>query len=113
MPARIAGANMTRLNVTGIFETIEKSKTCGLLLLRVCVNPSDVGDPLRPAHHEPGDATRLCDRYRFRERPVRAGAAAHGAGYGDLPPTSTPSRKNQPRPPRLEGYAGDRLAITA
>jgi len=38
----------------------------------------DVKDPLRPAHHELDDATRLGDRDRFRERPMRAGAAAHG-----------------------------------
>jgi len=76
--ARIAGANMTRTNATGIFETIAMSKTCGLLLLRVCVNPSDIEDPLRPAQCHLDHATCLRDRDRFFQRPVRAGAAAHG-----------------------------------
>jgi hypothetical protein len=67
---------MTRLNVTGIFETIAMSKTCGLLL-RVRVNPSDVEDPFRPVHRQLDDASRLRDRDRFGQRPVRAGAAAH------------------------------------
>ena len=35
----------------------------------------DAGDPLRPDHHDLDNITRSGDRYRFRERPVKAGAA--------------------------------------
>ena len=34
----------------------------------------DIEDPLRSAHRQLDDATRHCDRDRFRESPVRAGA---------------------------------------
>ena len=40
----------------------------------------DVEDPLRPAQCQLDDATRLCDRDRFRERPVGPWSPAH-AGY--------------------------------
>jgi hypothetical protein len=58
--ARIAGANMTR---------VERDRD-----LR---NDRGIGDPLRPAQCHPDDPSRLSGRDRFGERPAGAGPAAH------------------------------------
>lgn len=72
----IFGTNITRVNVIGIFETIAKSKTCGLLFLQVHGNLSEVEHPFRSAGCKLGDAPGFGDRDCCFERLMGAGAAA-------------------------------------